>query len=407
MALSRTKTTRSNGTEEFSGSTWGREFTGSFDTQGTLDAPNPRFAEDAAAFEVKLGTLAFAEGASAAANVADAAVKYMELRADNSGELGDVGKSLDDLYKKCGMDAPGFAGSVGTQVKDIKAAMSDGNVRERLTAVQAFVENVLLTDVMQLGDQSDTLMELMEQAGFHMTKLDEMDASGTQDKWSSPFHQPGADEDSEVANVDVNRANRSDLGLPDVDQQTDLTTQTVSTPLSDREMKVNGVDGANPDPQQLQWMEGAKKILLNEDDKWVKLQRSLSIPLKGGPSGHTYKFMQANQILSAGNSADEMRLACLGYLLPINAHSMIEVMEAAKTFGTTPYPDDETVYRHVKPLSDEQLRDCGKDGRYPDEADPSQIQQTQAYEGELNQASVPEDLRQSSTDSSTTGGGDT
>lgn len=395
MGLSRKKAptgedvSNENGEATFEGSTWGRAFEGSFAIDGPVRVPNPSYMADAVAFEQKLGALAFTRGQGAAEAVAAKAVSYMQQRAAIESELGAAGKSLDTLYEACGYASAGWAGAVGKAPKKVEEALTQGNIRERLTAVQGFVENILVNDVINAGDQAATLMELMKKAEFYTGSLEAYQASGSKDMYESPFHKPQEAEGNEAGNVDVNRANRSDLGLDNGDQRTDLTTQTVTTPLSERELAHQGLDGDPEQAQRLHWLEGAKKILLNEEDQWVKLWRDLSVPLKGGPSGHTYKFMQANQILGAGAKPDEMRLACLGYLLPINAHSMIEVLTAASTFGASSFPNDETVYRYVEPLSQDELRDCGKDRRFPDEGAEGDIQRTAELTTPVDKSSVP------------------
>lgn len=361
-----------DGTETHRGSTWGREFQGRFQMADASMAQNPRFEAEASAFELALGAKAFSHSAAngAAEAVCLQAVRYLDTRADFAAELGDAGQSIDELYQACGVSNSGWAGAVGTEVADVKAAMTQGNIRERLTAIQAFVENVLINDTLQTDQSYALLHEIMDDSGFYTRELEEFRASGSTSKWDSPFHAPG--EDSKVSELDTMRARRSsDLGGGSVDTRTDMTTSTSPTELSSREASQQGMSSTNgqvdPD-QRLQWAEGAKDLVMNENHKWVQLMRAISLPLKGGPSGHTHKFMMANNTLGAGVSPDDMRLACLGYLLPINAHSMVEVMEAAKPFGASYYPNDQKIYRYVSPMSEEELRQCGVDGRFPDES---------------------------------------
>jgi hypothetical protein len=58
--------------------------------------------------------------------------------------------------------------------------------------------------------------------------------------------------------------------------------------------------------------------------------------------------MQFARILNAGADVNA-RLACLGYLLPIKAHSFHEVMAAAKAFGCTYSGNSD--YGEIEPLS--------------------------------------------------------
>ena len=107
-------------------------------------------------------------------------------------------------------------------------------------------------------------------------------------------------------------------------------------------------------------------------DPWVQAMRSMSLPLAGGPSGTTNLLMNVNDVLK-GVGAEEARLACIGYLLPIHAHSLVEVMTSAATHGAG-YTAGQGMYRNIRPYGEETLRaDCGltplKDGkkRFPDE----------------------------------------
>lgn len=391
MALVR-KSKNEDGTYNFDGTTWGREIVdGRFDLDGTLPIQNPQFNSDSLAFETNLGTLAFSQGEGAAAMVADSAVRYLEARASDQDSLGNAARDMDDLLELCGTEKKNYAGAVGTEPTDVRAALESGNTRERLTAVGQFVEHVLVSDVLKKGHGKAKLMEIMQEAGFHMERLRELKATSNS-KWDSPFHKPQEQEGNLAGNVDTSRANRSDVGQENPDTTTDLTTATVSTEISDAERAHMELEAAATE-QALTWTEGAKKILMNENDDWVQSNRQFSIPLKGGPSGHTYKFMQANQIMQGGASPDEMRLACLGYLLPINAHSCVEVMEAAKTFGCSPFPINEKIYRYIAPLTDAQLRQCGINGRYPDEPTDAAVTDTLVLMAETNYDSVPEDLR--------------
>ena len=117
--------------------------------------------------------------------------------------------------------------------------------------------------------------------------------------------------------------------------------------------QANGaVAGSEVEGETMKWANPTADMIMNEADEWVKKQREVGMPLRGGPSGHTHKFMMVNQILGMPNTADEMRLACIGHLLPIKAHSFIEVMEAAKALGASPYPNSQLIYRHLAPYGD-------------------------------------------------------
>jgi hypothetical protein len=65
--------------------------------------------------------------------------------------------------------------------------------------------------------------------------------------------------------------------------------------------------------------------------------------------------------------------------LPIHAHSLVEVMQAASGHGCEPPTYDLTMYRKIDPLKEGELRACGG-GKFPDEVAAAE-QQTAAPTG--------------------------
>ena len=58
-------------------------------------------------------------------------------------------------------------------------------------------------------------------------------------------------------------------------------------------------------------------------------------------------LMSANAALGATTPV-QARLACMGYLLPPNHHSLVEVMAAAKPFGAKWTPGQD-MYKDIEP----------------------------------------------------------
>jgi hypothetical protein len=122
----------------------------------------------------------------------------------------------------------------------------------------------------------------------------------------------------------------------------------------------------------LAWSEGAKMWAINEKDEWVRAMRELSLPLGAGPSGTTNMLMNVCSIL--GGDPTGTRLACIGYLLPIHAHSLVEVLAAAASHGVG-FTAGQQMYRNIAPFPEDVLRSrCGiqpanAEGRprFPDE----------------------------------------
>ena len=100
--------------------------------------------------------------------------------------------------------------------------------------------------------------------------------------------------------------------------------------------------------QKLKWEEGARKWRINENDEWVQSIRELSLPIKAGPSGTTDRILQTRALLGVSTPVDA-RAACIGYLLPINAHSLVEILAAASQFGCA-YAPGPSMYQSIDPF---------------------------------------------------------
>ena len=122
----------------------------------------------------------------------------------------------------------------------------------------------------------------------------------------------------------------------------------------------------------LKWSEGDKTWFMNEKDSWIEAIRSLGLPLGGGPSGTTTAIMNTNELI-AGTSAENARLCAIGYLLPIHAHTLVEILAAAAAFGPG-FTAGRQMYMSLPPLGAEQLRNLGRAGPagklFPHEPDP-------------------------------------
>lgn len=385
MGYSRTGTSP-QGHEEHTGSAWGPESTGAYNTTGDSFAFNPAFEAEAMQFEARLGARAFEHGSSKSAVDAACmkAIQYMTARGSIADELGELGRSMDELLGECGGNETWMAGNVGDDPRQVEAVLKGGNLRERMTAWHHFIEHVILGDMAAPDEQFTGIEMAMDEAGVRLerirawraanaTSINDGDPATNPNKWTSPVYvdETGQEPaDGRVNTLGSARAPRAAI-TGDTNRSTAMTVATSPTQVSQREAEHMGATTPSGDidpAAQLTWSEGMKSHIMNEYDPWVQLMREISVPLRAGPSGHTNVFMNGNQMLGVGAPADDMRLACLGYLLPINAHSMIEVLQAARPYGASPYPEDRTMYTAVAPLSEEELRACGTDGRFPHEA---------------------------------------
>jgi hypothetical protein len=88
------------------------------------------------------------------------------------------------------------------------------------------------------------------------------------------------------------------------------------------------------------WWEGAKTWLLDVDNETVKTATAINVPLAAGLSGTTVRTITNSQQLGSARPLSDLRVMCVGYLLPINAHSYHEVMVAAGGYSSTGKPKD-------------------------------------------------------------------
>ena len=297
-------------------------------------------------------------------------------RAKVKSAIPGVEKTIAELTADCG-GKPGetyIAGNVGQDEEAIMGVLDGGNLRERMTLSHHFVEKVLGADmVSQTKDATlqSRLDEIMKEAKLNRDVIDAQreDKSGGGDAGdmsggSMVWHEP--------ENGDYRQ--HRDRGTRTVGQGDSTTDRTVadvgredprgrSSPLSEREKEYTG---KSAEDDVLTWSEGAKRLIMNECDEWVKENRMIGLPLRAGVSGHTTGFMRTAEYF--GVSAANMRLACIGYLLPIRAHTLVEVLLAAAGYGI-PYTNGHMMYRDVAPVGEAALRSCGG-GKFPDEVAP-------------------------------------
>lgn len=360
------------GMYEYHGRTWGKE-----DDTAIYDFDKVRevsaFESAAFEFEDKLGAWAFNEALPYAENLSVKVVDYLtvkHLEADAMAQQLDARlNALKEQLPQLAVDpkyAPTYAGAVGNNFDDIKDVLTDGNLRERLVVVESFTKNVLKTDVLDDNGAMEEILAKAEQANMD---IEASLVQGDFGEWTTPWETGHHNEEQTVVGTGYSfRAKSGNLDQQPVGEGNAIGRETAGTVLPEESergvgkavgkyegkfQQANGaVAGSEVEGETMKWANPTADMIMNEADDWVKKQREVGMPLRGGPSGHTHKFMMVNQILGMPNTADEMRLACIGHLLPIKAHSFIEVMEAAKALGASPYPNSQRIYRHLAPYGD-------------------------------------------------------
>jgi hypothetical protein len=376
------------------------------------------FAKAAQEFETKLGLAAMDEG-SAGMSCAKALLVKIEkmVKAIADKETQSVG-TLDKKFKGtaeqllpklCG-NAAGLttiAGAVGGQDETTKGAVqqvfTEGNLRERMTVLFNFAGP--FSDFLQTyqGDMDAFLQkaELEEK-----TITDALTAAAArQEKIKSGEIKKGADDRGKRATL-IDSEGRDNL----VDQQTAARTKrdegdpekpasrTVEDnpelKLSDRELKYQGLnkpaegdeekkedgeapaegaeatgesgDGQAEVKQALGWHEGIQDWRSRQGSAFAERLQQLNMPFAAGPSGTTDRLMKTADLLGGSDKYD-VRAACIGYLLPIRAHSLYEVLFASQNQGCTDFKNGPQMYSSIEPWKTPQLREIAG-GKLPHEA---------------------------------------
>jgi hypothetical protein len=78
----------------------------------------------------------------------------------------------------------------------------------------------------------------------------------------------------------------------------------------------------------LNYIQGICDNMVDPNHSWIQTAKDLKMPLKAGISGTTHRVMSLNKAI-AGAKPAEVRLALLGHLQEIQAHSFHEIMIAA------------------------------------------------------------------------------
>jgi len=355
----------------------------------------------AAAFESNLGVLAM--GHSASKTASDAMMgkisSFLQSEAKGYDEVErkqtEVDADAKKLGEKLGTDpkkSPGVAG--GVLASKVGEVLASGNLRERMTVLFNFMR---LFDETMRSKSSKDRDELMKRADLNKSKVDAalkkmtLDAEGkvappADGKRPPSFINPATSVTGAMGGQDKARVETKDIA-PSEQTAGSLAGSGPTVPAHDgkaekdykgaaalsaneiefqQQAGAQGKDGSE-DPKDLlvQWEEGDKKWAADASSEFVQKLDEVKLPFGAGPSGTTSRLFQTAEYLNV-NQPDNVRLACIGYLLPIHAHSLVEIMQAASGHGCEAPVYDLTMYRKLKPLDEAELRACGG-GKFPDE----------------------------------------
>ncbi len=79
--------------------------------------------------------------------------------------------------------------------------------------------------------------------------------------------------------------------------------------------------------KHMPYLEGIRANMVNPEHKWIMDATAAEMPLKAGISGTTHRFLGLGELLGVADKA-RMRLAMLGHLQAIEAHSFWEICDA-------------------------------------------------------------------------------
>lgn len=97
------------------------------------------------------------------------------------------------------------------------------------------------------------------------------------------------------------------------------------------ELSPREIAAAKANGDVLPWVIGTVANVVDPSAGFIKTGAELSMPQKAGISGTTFRFMEAAELL--GGKPMESRLAMIGALQVIDAHTIYEIASAAKGFG--------------------------------------------------------------------------
>lgn len=361
-------------------------------------ARDTAFETAALRFEAGIGTLAYNHPKTQAIcdNAGAKVLAYFNAKYAKSKAKA---KEIDDGLSAMGISDPGWGGAVGKSARAVREVLGRGSVNERASHVEAFVRDILATDIMEnevdwrgfaktSGYNEELLEEGYKKVAFTGDRYliydtDKESATGMQwhtranvddvrkkTKKDDPFH-PSSVKAPKTLDLEPVDGAKKKKEIKGGDQA--VTTRDIDriekTGPSGMGVKLGAGEKAfqkakSGDDKTLAWVEGARVYALNELDGWVYAQRQLSLPLVAGTSSTSARIMQSFRFLGAG-SADDARLVAIGTMLVGRHHSLVEVMEAGKRYGASPYREGPQMYHDIAPLTDKEIRGAGLE--YPDE----------------------------------------
>jgi hypothetical protein len=368
------------------------------------------------AWEAKLGAFSMRHGAALGASqeLCDKIwVVLSGLAAETKAKEQSVDDRLVELAQSCGkkLDS-GFAGAIGKEYDKIEAVLKGGgNLRERCLLAYNF-QDVLgavapTVTVAKLGEifarvqgKAREVELLKERAGLTKPgdKKNTKALFGSQNEVGNDAFNEGMKEFAAAKRPDQVTGKEMDDKLPAIPlaalPESDLRALARSHGISgwdkkdpgtlaselaakrgdatsgrgegnvlarsarkreESDVALSGQEGAAVSfrgEDFLPFIEGELANLVDERNAWIRRARELQMPIKAGISGTTHRFMNFAKTMGA-SSMPSVRLAMLGYLLPMNAHSFHEIMTASRGHAGCTYEAGH--YSPLDPLTEPEL----------------------------------------------------
>jgi hypothetical protein len=287
-----------------------------------------------------------------AADLVRAARRYMVIRAQATGRT-DAERTVmfRDTLRRTARDTDElavdqFAGRVPREIGAVDRVFSGhGNLREMMHAGYNFVSRVLLPDVVGV-DELAPWRWVAHDAGLSVPAIERLLVSARRNH-AGRVVDPSADV-FEMPWHPVIKAQRAmrrmicEHGTPEVwSRMTRRELLAEGTVFSEVEEALCGRDVAS-----VPWLDPRRVWALDRQHPWVLEATAAERPLMTGVSAISVQYLMFDGVMKLG-SPPQARLACLGYLLPIKAHSWHEVMAASA--AVVPYTP--STYLELAPLS--------------------------------------------------------
>jgi hypothetical protein len=248
-------------------------------------------------------------------------------------------------------------------VARIRAVAASGNLREMVNLGVSFMYqfgNAALTDLAAKTVDIETFYTEAEARRGELTTgntdfVAHLEKQITERKADTRWL--GVVEDNKTVS-DGQNSSRTKANTPDDQSQRTVGSLGEYAALSENEKLVMFGESAAKEKsvkdRHLTWSEGRKVWFINEADGFVQKCRDASVPMGGGISGTTSRIMTLSNAFQTGESAVNMRAAAIGYLLPIRAHTLIEVMKGAEPYGAgaVASPPSFAIYANIAPFGD-------------------------------------------------------